>query len=118
MRKIISVFLCFVMLFAISACGKESKVDNSVDMNIELKPSTASEDILMFENPDRGFRLEAYCGVGATSDPSVNLKQWNPKFEAAANSIKEGIWAKPKLVQTYVYLTDYKDTKTLPDHVF
>ncbi len=118
MKKLISIILCLSLIFTLAACGKDEPKSNKVDMDIEFAASTASEDILMFDNPDRGFRLEAYCGVGPTSDPSVNIRQWNPKFEEAANKIKEGIWAKPKLVQTYVYLTDYKDEKTLPDHVF
>ncbi len=121
MKKLFSIILCLSSIFNLAACGKSEPKSNKIDMDIELVGSTASEDILLFDNPDRGFRLESYCSVGPTTDSSNNvhnLKQWNSKFEVAANRIKQGIWAKPKLVQTYVYLTDYKDEKTLPDHVF
>ncbi len=72
----------------------------------------------MFQNPDRGFRLEAYVDVNSEEYCDQYIKSYNPKFEAAASKVNPGIWAKPKLVQLYFYLTDYKDTEILPEFVF
>jgi len=117
MKKILSLFLCAVMPFALTACGGDAK-DNPNKIHIEFKAATSSDDILLADNPDRGFRFEAYVNTNATSYVDVNVKRWNPDFQTVVNAIKPGMWHKPKLIQVYFYLTDFKDTKELPQIVF
>ena len=116
MKKIISFWMCVVMLFTVCACGGEDK--NNGKIHIKFNSSTANEDLLLADNPDRGFRFEAYVNTNATAYVDSNIKRWNPGFEEVVNSIKAGMWQKPKLVQVYFYLTDFKDTKELPELVF
>ncbi len=89
-------------------------------IKVDFKPSAADKDSVLFTNPDRGFRFESYTSLAAGNENvnRWNINQWNSKFKAAADMVNTKLWAKPKLTQVYCYLTEYKDTATLPTVVF
>ncbi len=120
MTKILSFLLILSILFGLAACGKTDKSGQQIDTEITLSPSNAEQDIVMFTNPDRGFRMEAYTNLFNIDSKSVasQITSTLDKFELAANSVKSGIWQKPTLTQVYMYLTEFKNTETLPDIVF
>lgn len=115
LKRLSASFLMLSIILTASGCKGEKNI-----MKIDFKPSASDFDSALFTNPDRGFRLESYTNLSFV-DPSVNIgniKQWNAKFEAAANKVQSGIWAKPKLDQVYCYLTEYRETEILPEVVF
>lgn len=80
-----------------------------IDRTIELAPVYGTQDDALEQNPDRGWRLEAYVGVGGT----------NAEPEKAVTSALEYYKAyNPQLCQVYFYLTEYKDTPTIPQEGF
>lgn len=80
-----------------------------IDRTIELAPVYGTQDDALEKNPDRGWRLEAYVNVcGADAEPEKNVT-------AALEYYKE---YNPQLCQVYFYLTDYKDTPTIPQEGF
>ncbi len=115
-KRAAAFVLAFGMILQLSGCTSQDKEP----MKIMFHPSTAEFEAALFTNPDRGFRLESYTDLSlhSTENNKYNITQWNDKFQAAAEKVKEGIWAKPKLTQVYCYLTEYRDTETLPDIVF
>ncbi len=84
------------------------KVNEYVDYKIALEPLNGAMDAALENNPDRGWRLEAYVNVAATEAPGKAVT-------GALDFYKD---YNPQLCQVYFYLTDYKDTLTIPQDGF
>ena len=94
----------------------------SIDKLIKYKPFSASDDELLFSNPDRGFRTELVMYVvekqeenkqydGRTVFASMSDEELREKFDFLWNIyFKEEIHPKNNLFLAYVYFTDYHNT--------
>lgn len=99
------------MLLAAAGYFEAAKIFTGVAENeyisftTALAPVYGTLDDALELNPDRGWRLEAYVNVAGTdAEPEKNVT-------AALEYYKE---YNPQLCQVYFYLTDYKDTPTIP----
>ncbi len=89
-----------------------------MENKIIFKPASAEADKLLLNNPDRGFRLEAHTRLATpeNEDVAFQIGDRNRLFEAACNAVRPGVWAKPKLIQVFVYMTEFKTTEILPEY--
>ena len=86
---------------------------NCLHLN-RCQPLTGDDYALLRQNPDRGFRLEAYLRLGSGS------AVFHPGFLAGAYLEKQLVFYREedcKLVQLYVYLSEYLD-RPLDAHAF
>ena len=81
----------------------------SPEQIIELKPSTSESDSkLAAKNPDRGFRMKSFVALDKEPFNSINLTQWDEKFEIAANeSAGKKIWYNPTVNKVYLNLSPW-----------
>lgn len=114
--RIISLILCVAVLLGLCSCAGGSGSGVTVDEALEFEPITSEGDKLLRYNPDRAWRLEAYCNISNTSadgqtvqvDPASNVKRNVQKYAEFS----------PQLCQVYFYLTGHKNEPTLPESVF
>lgn len=114
--RIFSFILCVSILLGLCSCGGTDSSGKVINESLDFEPITSEGDSLLRYNPDRAWRLEAYCnisnktadGQAIQGDPSVNVKRNVQKYAEFS----------PQLCQTYFYLTGHKNEKTLPDEVF
>lgn len=74
-----------------------------------LVPLNSEEDSLLWKNPDRGYRLDAWCDLdemAIVKDPKALMKSRILEKEPP-----EGI---PMVCQTYIYLSGYNDRDIPP----
>ena len=114
MRRITALILVFVFVFSLCGCEEASGSGKKVEEHIEFEALDGSQSSLLNYNPDRGWRLEAYVNVGNSAedrhtpqeDPAINVKRSVEKYAAYS----------PQLVQTYFYLTAYKEKPEIDEY--
>lgn len=130
MKRLISVLLAAVLCaLALASCNGggsgegeqggtkapeaaklEKLTKTSFEFDAPALPGTKSKELL--GNPDRGFRLEV-CLQAATgkNHSGDDAEDAIAAFDSEYNYYKDD---KPVLAQTYVYLTEYCNTPTIP----
>lgn len=88
---------------------KKIKGYYSPEKIIEFKLSTSEKDsMLVAKNPDRGFRMKSFIELDKEPFVSVNLTQWDKKFEYAANeSAGKKVWYNPTVNKVYLNLSPW-----------
>lgn len=81
-----------------------------VAVNKTFAPLTSGGDLLLLENPDRGFRTEIVWDVTEAMQASDMDKYFDDKFSIYVNSYQEPC----KLALAYVYLTKYNRSASIP----
>jgi len=93
-------------------------IDNSIPF-LTIEDNTS----ILLDNPDRGFRMEAYLTLGTNlSYPWRNITQADEElvptssggYENIQNQLKIYGTDNPKIVQQYIYLTLYRERKEIP----
>lgn len=88
--------------------GERIPTDQQYAINQPLTPISSESDLALLGNPNRGFRLEVSLNVSnilgdghivPEDDPTAKLRYWHSYYAPEA----------VKLVQTYFYLTGYKN---------
>jgi len=82
---------------------------------IPIKPLSNTDERKLFQNPDRGLRHQIDFIVlknPPEEDPNALM---NRAETLVASHVDYFAGVHPTLSQSYVYLTDFKDTKVLPD---
>ncbi len=79
----------------------------SVAVQKNLTPLTSEGDMLLLNNPDRGFRTEYVCNVKDAVDSGNPTSYFYGRLDSYLNTLGEPC----KLMLAYVYLTEYRNTE-------
>ena len=93
----------------ITAATKTPDSGTPAAVDKALVPLNSEEDNLLWKNPDRGYRLDAWCDLdemALSKDPKALMKSRIREKEPP-----EGI---PMICQTYIYLSGYNDRDITP----
>lgn len=106
-KKILALILAFSFVFSLAACKSKQKThiykDEIAVKNEAILQSDSDYDEQLLENPDRGFRMEVRMNADKKSSANTaigTLDYWRLFYRSD----------KPRLVQTYFYLTNLPDT--------
>lgn len=85
----------------------------TIMVNRNFTAATSADDALLLQNPDRGWRLEAYVSVSGSGN-AAGEEVWfnvdnNIKKLNLAETVDGYLPSNVQLVQTYFYLDDYNE---------